>query len=57
MRHWQNDPDFAGVRGAAALGKLPEAERPSWRKLWAEVGDTLAQAHGKTAPTTKSADK
>jgi hypothetical protein len=33
---WQQDSDFAGVRGDA-LAKLPEAERPPWQKLWAEV--------------------
>jgi hypothetical protein len=37
MQHWLVDPDFAGVRGEAALGKLPEAERPPWQKLWKEV--------------------
>src|SRR5438132_2736256 len=37
MQHWQKDPDFAGVRGAEALGRLPEAERQEWQKLWAEV--------------------
>jgi hypothetical protein len=31
------EPAFAGVRGADALGKLPEAERPAWQKLWEEV--------------------
>jgi Flp pilus assembly protein TadD len=37
MQHWLKGPDFAGVRGAAALGKLPEAERTPWQKLWQEV--------------------
>jgi hypothetical protein len=37
MQHWLADPDFAGVRGAAALGKLPEAERPRWQRLWEDV--------------------
>jgi tetratricopeptide (TPR) repeat protein len=37
MQHWLVDPDFAGVRGEAALGKLPEAERREWQKLWEEV--------------------
>jgi hypothetical protein len=50
MRHWQQDADFAGVRGAAALAKLPEAEREGWRTLWADVAATLAQA-GETRPT------
>jgi tetratricopeptide (TPR) repeat protein len=37
MQHWQNDTDFAGVRGAEELAKLPEAERAAWQKLWADV--------------------
>jgi hypothetical protein len=31
------EPDFAGVRRADALGKLPEAERPAWQKRWEEA--------------------
>jgi hypothetical protein len=37
MQHWLQDKDFAGVRGSEALGKLPEAERQEWQKLWQEV--------------------
>jgi Flp pilus assembly protein TadD len=37
LRHWQADADLAGVRGAAALATLPEAERADWEALWAEV--------------------
>jgi tetratricopeptide (TPR) repeat protein len=36
LAHWQQDTDFAGVRGDA-LAQLPVAERPPWQKLWAEV--------------------
>jgi serine/threonine-protein kinase len=36
LRHWQKDPDLAGVRDAA-LAKLPEAERAEWQQLWGEV--------------------
>ena len=36
MRHWQQDADFAGVRGIA-IEKLPDAERAPWRKLWDDV--------------------
>jgi tetratricopeptide (TPR) repeat protein len=50
MCHWQVDADFAGVRGEAALAKLPEQERPGWQKLWTDVADTLARAEGKAAP-------
>jgi hypothetical protein len=37
MQHWLDDSDLAGVRGADALARLPEAERPEWQKLWEEV--------------------
>jgi serine/threonine protein kinase/tetratricopeptide (TPR) repeat protein len=45
MRHWQNDSDFDGVRGDAALAMLPEAERREWRSIWQEVRD-LGQRAG-----------
>jgi hypothetical protein len=32
LQHWQEDGDFAGVRGDA-LVKLPDAERQAWRRL------------------------
>jgi tetratricopeptide (TPR) repeat protein len=48
MRHWLDDPDFAGVRGPEALAKLPEAERPPWQKLWQDVADLLKRAQEKT---------
>jgi tetratricopeptide (TPR) repeat protein/serine/threonine protein kinase len=41
LEHWQTDPDLAGVRGEAALAKLPEMERDAWRKLWVDVGALL----------------
>ena len=41
---WRQDPDLAGVRDAGALEKLPEAERPAWRTLWAEVDGLLKKA-------------
>jgi hypothetical protein len=34
MRHWQRDSDLAGIRGEAALVKLPAAERDEWHALW-----------------------
>jgi tetratricopeptide (TPR) repeat protein len=37
LKHWQRDLDFASVREPAALGKLAEAERDAWRKLWVEA--------------------
>jgi hypothetical protein len=57
LRHWQQDPDLAGVRGSAALAKLPEAERKGWRRLWVEVEETLVRAQGKTDSKEKSTKK
>jgi serine/threonine-protein kinase len=37
LRHWQEDADLAGLRGASALEKLPGPEREAWQKLWADV--------------------
>jgi len=42
LQHWQQDADFRGVRGGDALGKLPEAERKEWEKLWAGIAEFLA---------------
>jgi len=50
LEHWLEDTDFAGVRGTEAIAKLPEAERPAWQKLWADVAATLARAKQKTVP-------
>jgi hypothetical protein len=47
MQHWKVDTDFAGLRGQEALARLPEAERPAWQKLWADVADTLSSASAK----------
>jgi tetratricopeptide (TPR) repeat protein len=44
LPHWQQDADLAGVRDAADLDKLPEAERADWRKLWADVDALLKKA-------------
>jgi serine/threonine-protein kinase len=55
MRHWQQDADFAGVRGEV-LARLPEAERQPWQKLWADVADLLAEARGKIPAKEKPKD-
>jgi hypothetical protein len=47
LRHWQSDPDLAGVRDAPALASLPEAERGEWQRLWADVQALLDKAGGK----------
>ena len=44
LRHWQQDPDLAGVRDEIALAQLPEPERQPWRKLWADVEVVLVKA-------------
>jgi tetratricopeptide (TPR) repeat protein/serine/threonine protein kinase len=44
LRHWQKDADLAGVRDAAGLAKLLEAERADWQKLWADVAALLKKA-------------
>jgi serine/threonine protein kinase len=57
MQHWLQDGDFAGVRGDNALAKLPEEERPAWRKLWADVAEMLAKAQGKASAEKKADTK
>jgi hypothetical protein len=49
LQHWQQDTDFAGVRGDA-LTKLPEAERQQWQKLWAEIEALRQRAMKPAAP-------
>ena len=39
---WLSDPALAGVRDAAALAKLPDAERELWRRLWTDVAASIA---------------
>jgi tetratricopeptide (TPR) repeat protein len=47
LRHWQRDPALAGLRDPAALAQLPEGERQSWRRFWAEVVVLVEKAQGK----------
>jgi serine/threonine protein kinase/Tfp pilus assembly protein PilF len=54
LQHWQQDTDFAGVRGPESLGRLPEAERQAWRQLWADVAETLGQARDRSAGEKKA---
>ena len=44
MSHWQQDTDFAPVRGAKSIAKLPETERAGWEKLWQEVEELRGPA-------------
>jgi tetratricopeptide (TPR) repeat protein/serine/threonine protein kinase len=53
MRHWLADPDFNGVRGADALGRLPQEERAAWARLWTSVADLLARAR-ETPPANRT---
>ncbi len=46
LRNWLGDEDFVGVRGAAGLAELPQAERKEWESLWAEVRAQLADPPG-----------
>jgi tetratricopeptide (TPR) repeat protein/serine/threonine protein kinase len=57
LAHWQEDPDLASVRGAAALAKLPADEQPGWRQLWADVEKTLAKARQENKRPEKSTKK
>jgi tetratricopeptide (TPR) repeat protein len=44
LRHWQQDRDLAGIRGPAALAKLPAEEQAAFAKLWADVAAALKKA-------------
>jgi serine/threonine-protein kinase len=50
LLRWRQDGALAGVRDAAALANLPQAERAEWQKLWADVAALLkkAEAGGKS---------
>jgi tetratricopeptide (TPR) repeat protein/tRNA A-37 threonylcarbamoyl transferase component Bud32 len=50
MAWWRKDRDFAGVRGAAALAKLPETERKAWRQFWDDVATTFHKASASLDP-------
>jgi hypothetical protein len=57
LEHWQQDRDFASVRGETALAKLPADEQPGWRQLWAEVDKTLTKLRQENKRKEKSAKK
>ena len=44
MQHWQQDPDFRGVRSPEALAKLHEAERRLWQQFWQNVEELSKRA-------------
>ena len=41
LRHWQGDPDLAGVRAKDSLAGLPDEERQQWEGLWSDVAALL----------------
>jgi serine/threonine-protein kinase len=47
LRHWQTDPDLAGLRDAEALRELPAEERRACVYFWADVQVLLQRAGGK----------
>jgi WD40 repeat protein len=57
MRRWLADPEFASVRGPAALARLPEVERQPWQTLWDDVADLFARVQTKTPTEKKSSAK
>ncbi len=50
LQHWKADADLAGIRGPAALAKLPADEQTTCRKLWSQVEALLAKSGSKPAP-------
>jgi tetratricopeptide (TPR) repeat protein/serine/threonine protein kinase len=50
LRHWQGDADLAGVRGPAALARLPAAEGQPWQALWEDVAALPQRADAPKAP-------
>jgi serine/threonine protein kinase/tetratricopeptide (TPR) repeat protein len=57
LRHWQSNPDLAGLRDAAALATLPEVERQACRQFWIDVAKVLGQAGKDKAPQTSPKPK
>jgi tetratricopeptide (TPR) repeat protein len=46
VEHWKDDADLAGLRGAEAIKRLPDAERRQWEQLWSDVAALLGRARG-----------
>lgn len=53
LLQWQTSPDLAGVRDDQNLVKLPEDERKSWQKLWADVEQLRKQTGSAFEETTR----
>ena len=46
LSRWQEDSDLAGVRGEAALAKLPAEQRKAFTQFWADAAELLRRADG-----------
>ncbi len=57
LKQWQEDTDLTGIRDPIALDAMPESERADWRRLWAEVANTLARARADATTEKKPAAK
>jgi tetratricopeptide (TPR) repeat protein len=44
LRRWLQDADLKGVRDAARLKELPDAERKQWETFWSEVRTRASEA-------------
>src|SRR5262249_12573258 len=44
LRHWQTDPDLAGLRDEKGLADLSEPERVECQALWGRVAESLKRA-------------
>ena len=44
LKHWQQDPDLAGIRDSALLSRIPSDEQAELSVFWAEVQALLAKA-------------
>jgi hypothetical protein len=41
LRKWQEEPDLASIRDAAALALLPAEEKDAFSRLWTDLADLL----------------
>lgn len=57
MQHWLDDTDFTGIRGSAAIAKLPDTERTGWQKLWDDVAQLQKRARDAQPPAKKTESK
>jgi tetratricopeptide (TPR) repeat protein len=44
LKHWQEDPDLAGVRDAKELAWLPNEDQANFKRLWTDVDALLSKA-------------